>query len=156
MNFKKAIIYWLLAAVWMIVIFQFSGKPAQESDTQSLFIIKQINIIANNFGFKGEILNNDWNYFIRKIAHTCEYAVLGILLFLAFSSSGITDKKLLLYTILFCIIYAVTDEIHQVFIPGRAAKVTDVLIDTFGGLIGIGISRIFGSLKWYNKRIIRE
>lgn len=147
MDFKKAINYWLLVAVWMVVIFQFSDKPAQRSDTQSLFIIKQINIIANNLGFKGELLNNDWNYFVRKAAHTCEYAMLGILLFLAFSSTGIVNKKLLVYTILICVIYAVTDEIHQAFVPGRAAKVTDVLIDTFGSLIGIGLIKVFGFLN---------
>ncbi|MGE5472672.1 MAG: VanZ family protein [Ignavibacteriales bacterium] len=156
MDLKRVIIYWFLAIIWMSIIFQFSSKPAIQSDTQSLFVIQEINRIANNFGFKGEFLNNGWNYFIRKIAHTLEYAVLGMLLCLALSSTGIKDKKLFLYSILICLIYAVTDEIHQAFVPGRAAKVTDVLIDTFGGFIGIGLTSLLAHFKWHNGRIIKE
>ena len=37
------------------------------------------------------------------------------------------------------ILYAITDEIHQLFIPGRNGNVVDVLIDSCGGLIGIGV-----------------
>jgi VanZ family protein len=37
----------------------------------------------------------------------------------------------------FCILYAVADELHQLFVPGRAASPVDVLIDTGGALLGI-------------------
>lgn len=53
MDLKRVIIYWFLAIIWMSIIFQFSSKPAIQSDTQSLFVIQEINRIANNFGFKG-------------------------------------------------------------------------------------------------------
>lgn len=138
----------------MCVIFQFSSEPAKQSDTKSLFVIQEINKVANSFGFTGEFLDNNWNNFIRKIAHAWEYAVLCILLYLAVSALGIKDKKLLLGSLLICLIYAITDEFHQAFVPGRAARVTDVMIDTSGGFIGLVIMKIGESFP--RKKIIKE
>ena len=44
-----------------------------------------------------------------------------------------------LYTIIFCMLYAATDEFHQLFVPGRGAQVRDVVIDTCGSLIGTAV-----------------
>jgi len=155
MNFKKASFYWLLVIAWMCIIFLFSSKPAQQSDTQSLFVIQEINKLANSFGFQGELLDNNWNYFIRKSAHAWEYAVLCMLLYLAVSALGARGKKLFLGALLVCIIYAITDEIHQAFVPGRAARVTDVIIDTAGGFLGLIIMRILNDL-WQKRRRVME
>ena len=38
---------------------------------------------------------------------------------------------------LICVIYAISDEIHQLFVPGRAGQVRDVLIDSAGSFLGI-------------------
>jgi len=155
MDFKKAITYWLLVIIWMYVIFHFSSEPAKQSDTQSLFVIQVINKASNSFGFTGELLDNNWNNFIRKTAHASEYAMLCILLYLAVSALGVKDKKLFLSALLICLIYAVTDEIHQAFVPGRAARVTDVMIDTSGGFAGLIIISIGNFFSW-GKKIIRE
>ena len=42
-----------------------------------------------------------------------------------------------------CVIYAMSDEFHQLFVPGRTCKLTDVLIDSSGSLLGICIVIIF-------------
>jgi VanZ family protein len=44
----------------------------------------------------------------------------------------------------FCVLYAVSDEVHQLFVPGRGAQVTDVLIDNAGAFVGIGIYEVLG------------
>ena len=45
----------------------------------------------------------------------------------------------MLITLVFCFLYAITDEIHQMFVPGRAAMIRDVIIDSCGALCSISI-----------------
>ena len=70
-----------------------------------------------------------WDLALRKIAHAAEYAVLGALL------AARLGKELPAVAI--GIAYAVTDEVHQAFVPGRQGAVMDVLIDAVGVLIGV-------------------
>ena len=48
-------------------------------------------------------------------------------------------RRAVILSSLFVMLYAVSDEIHQIFVPGRGPLVTDVLIDTVAGLIGIAL-----------------
>jgi VanZ family protein len=70
-----------------------------------------------------------WDLVLRKLAHLAEYAVLGALLLRAV---GMRVPALLAG-----VAYAVSDEIHQTFVPGRQGSVLDVLIDSAGVVIGI-------------------
>jgi VanZ family protein len=70
-----------------------------------------------------------WDLVLRKIAHAAEFAVLGFLLLRA---AGGTQLALGLG-----IAYAVSDEIHQHFVPGRLGSPLDVLIDSVGVLAGV-------------------
>lgn len=70
------------------------------------------------------------------------YLVLGIFVINAFVVSGIRGYKAFFFSLIFCLLYAASDEIHQLFVQGRGAKATDVLIDSIGALIGIGIYNI--------------
>ena len=73
----------------------------------------------------------DWDLVLRKIAHTGEYAVLGALLARATGHAGVAFGLGLLY--------AVSDEIHQSFVPGRHGAPLDVAIDALGVAIGIAL-----------------
>ena len=70
-----------------------------------------------------------WDTVLRKLAHTMEYAILGFLLLRALGRE--------LPAFLAAVAYAVTDELHQHFVPGRHASPYDVMIDAFGALVGI-------------------
>jgi VanZ family protein len=70
-----------------------------------------------------------WDTVLRKLAHTLEYAILGFLLLRALGRE--------LPAFLVAVGYAVTDEVHQHFVPGRHASPYDVLIDAFGALVGV-------------------
>ena len=70
-----------------------------------------------------------WDLALRKVAHAAEYAVLGALLLRAVGRE--------LPAVAIGIAYAVTDEIHQTFIPGRHGAPLDVLIDAAGVLVGV-------------------
>lgn len=117
----------LLAIAWMIFIFIMSSFNSIESSSQSGFIV---NIISNILNINNtEILS----LIIRKLAHFTEYLILGILVS---NAIHIHNKKIYL-AIIICIIYAISDEIHQLFVPGRSCQITDICIDTLGTLTGI-------------------
>ena len=71
------------------------------------------------------------------IEHILEYAILGFLLSVAIKTE---NKKMLKWTIFWAIliatIYGITDEIHQLFVPGRTASVFDAFLDCIGAIIG--------------------
>ena len=70
-----------------------------------------------------------WDLVLRKLAHAAEFAVLGALLLRASGRAGVA---LALGTL-----YAVSDELHQVFVPGRLGSPLDVAIDTVGVAVGV-------------------
>ena len=70
-----------------------------------------------------------WDLVLRKIAHAAEYAVLGALLLRATGRVGLA--------LALGVAYAVSDEIHQAFVPGREGAPLDVVIDTIGVACGV-------------------
>ena len=117
----------LLVILWMLLIFIMSSANSTESNSQSNYIV---DIIAN-------ILNinnlNKLSYIIRKLAHLSEYFILGML---TNNMVKIHNKKTII-SVIICILYAVSDEIHQSFVPGRSAQIIDILIDSIGATLGI-------------------
>ncbi len=76
-------------------------------------------------------------YAVRKLAHVAEYAVLGFLLARLFLFHfHETVRHALVLSVLGGLIYAMSDEIHQVFVFGRQGKFTDVLFDGLGLVLG--------------------
>jgi len=129
---------------WMYLIFSFSAKSAVQSGADSMFITDYI------IGF---FVDNPSQYLldiietvIRKLAHFAEYAVLGLLVCYCMRSFG-ANVKALRYAILICFVYALSDEIHQYFVPGRACRVYDMLIDTCGGAFGYFSYRIISKIR---------
>lgn len=129
----------VLVAIWMIIIFIMSSFNSVESSNQSNFIV---DIIANIFKIENiELLS----FIIRKIAHYTEYLILGLLVINMFTKNNINN--LYLISIIFCIIYAISDEIHQFLIPGRACQIKDILIDSIGSITGIYLYKLISKRK---------
>jgi len=78
---------------------------------------------------------------VRKAAHLVEYAVLGILAWRAArfdpAFGSFSPRRKFWFALLFCMLYASTDEFHQSFVPARHPKVDDVLLDTCGSGLGL-------------------
>lgn len=74
----------------------------------------------------------------RKLAHFIIYLVLGGASYLALPKDWSIPRRITL-GISLCFIYAVTDELHQLFVPGRSAQLLDVFIDTLGSSVGLAI-----------------
>lgn len=81
---------------------------------------------------------------VRKIAHLLEYALLGALVHLLLRSYGL---RMWWLTMLIGVAYAVSDEVHQAFVPGRLGVPTDVLIDAVGVAAGLLIVRYIDHIR---------
>ena len=87
-----------------------------------------------------------WHWIVRKGAHFTEYAVLAMLVANALRTYG----KLRWYLpVAISAAYAVSDEVHQYFVPGRACRLLDMGIDTCGALFG---TVVFSLLLWLIKK----
>ena len=128
-----------LVLIWMTIIFIMSSFNAEDSANQSNFIV---NIIANIFNIENVKL---LSLIIRKLAHFTEYLILGTLVINMFTKNN--AKKTYLLSILLCIIYAISDEIHQIFTPGRACQIKDILIDSVGSITGIYLFKLLKKRK---------
>ncbi len=117
-----------LTFILMCVIFYLSHQEASESSQLSNSLISKI------FEFIGVLIPVK---VIRKTAHACEFCLLAFLFSNSFTLSEI--KKWHIFSFVSTVLYACTDEIHQIFIPGRAGRFSDILIDAAGALIGIAV-----------------
>ena len=137
----------ILLILWMIVIFIMSNSPSVESINQSNFITNLINKILNVKNI--ELLD----FIVRKLAHLFEYAVLGVLTINCLKDYKV--KKIIVFSIIICFLYACSDEIHQLFIMGRSGKFIDVIIDTIGASIGVLVYNFIYNTLNYKKKMIK-
>lgn len=126
----------LLVIIWMSLIFWFSHQSATVSSGMSSGLLYQLLNILNNL-FSDIPINLDiLHTLIRKTAHFTIYFILGILVYRMLDAEEKRYRHHALISILVCALYAVSDEIHQLFINGRSGELGDVLIDTVGSAIG--------------------
>lgn len=137
----KRMVLTILLITLMMVIFLFSNQNATVSqgvsDKVTTNIIDTITSITNRSITNDEKQNliKNTRTIIRKTAHFTLYFILGIISFMTIASYNF--KKPILYSIIFCLLYACGDEIHQLFLDGRTPKIIDVLIDTIGSSLSI-------------------
>lgn len=83
--------------------------------------------------------------FIDKLAHFFIYIPLGFLVgrALYLSENKVVEKKFIILTLVFCLLYAASDEFHQLFVRNRCAEILDVLFDFFGSVTGLIIFNFF-------------
>jgi len=146
--------YWLPTALWMLLIFGASGD--------TLSAERSSRIIA-------PILRWLWPqmpaaevaqivFLVRKGAHFTEYAVLAILLWHALWKPRWGDQRpwswpVAGFALLLTGLYALSDEIHQSFVPMRTGSGWDVLVDTAGALTGLLLAA--AAYHWLARRRAR-
>lgn len=131
----KGILFLCLSVLWMGFIFYMSSQTAEVSGADSGAIVKFIENAVPSFKSSGVALYLET--IVRKCAHFFEYSVLGFLVFGFFNYKSVSPKAKILFSALVCTVYAVSDEVHQLFVEGRACRAYDVLIDFFGSVVGI-------------------
>lgn len=137
--------------LWMGVIFYLSHQPAEASSQLSGgitdWIVSSIEKVIP-FKINIELLHT----FVRKTAHFTAYFVLGLLLVITIQASRKLKRASI--SLIIAVIYAITDEFHQTFIPGRSGELRDVLIDSVGALTGI-IFFLIITFIWNRKKAAR-
>lgn len=103
---------WLLVALWMVAIFAVSAQPQLPHLPDSLL-----------------------DLLFKKTAHATAYAILCALWLNAFRTAALPQKVAVPLALFLTFGYAISDEWHQTFVPGRHGQPSDVLIDTTGALI---------------------
>lgn len=132
----------------MVLIFYLSHQPATESNELSTGITEKIVETVEKIAPDIDIDIGSFNHIIRKNGHFFAYLVLGILVVNGLRGSGVSGYKGFILALLICVLYAVSDEIHQLYVPGRGGQVKDVIIDSAGALVGIlGYCLKFSSVK---------
>lgn len=130
-----------LSILQMCFIFIMSSFGHNSSDAQSNLFV---DFIAQNFphvrhGLENNLISlSTLIFLVRKTAHFTEYAILGALFYLNVIQLPKLNRypKKILLPIFFSFLYACTDEIHQIFVPGRSSQFRDILIDTLGASFG--------------------
>ncbi len=145
-HWKTRIKNWLPVCAWACLIFVFSTDHFSSANTAQLFgslsswLFPEIPTeeIAPVHGL------------MRKLGHWTEYFVLAVLMMRALRKE--TGKNLELrhaaHALIFILIYALSDELHQVFVPSRTASLGNVMIDVLGGICGILW------MVWYRRGIL--
>ena len=133
----------LLVIAWMVFIFCMSAQGSDDSKRSSGFFTKLVNLL---FGIEeGTEAFNVLTTVVRKCAHIFEFAMLSALSLVTLCHYEMKYRARVISSFGFTVFYAATDEIHQFFGDGRACRFTDVLIDAFGGALGI----LFVTLIFY-------
>lgn len=137
---KIKIIKAILIVIWMIVIFNFSNQGGNKSSSTSSKVTRVIiNTVTKDKEEPNKQTMEHIEKVVRKCAHYTIYTIGGFLIMNYTYSLEKTKKQMKLESLLFGAFYAATDELHQYFVPGRSAQITDVGLDTLGVLTGIYI-----------------
>lgn len=142
------ILYIMLSLGIMVLIFSLSGDSGSESSALSDWVKDRLYGALNTIFpdlFVSFITTN-----IRKIAHFTIYLCLGITTSLSLTECYLIRRPDSVIPVFafgipwnICILYAITDEIHQRFVPGRCGCIKDVLIDALGALVGCTVIYFF-------------
>jgi VanZ family protein len=121
-------VFWLPPLIWAFVIFYISsGSVPKAGPTYWV------------------------DFAIKKAAHLLEYAIFAILFYRAFKNSGWGKSQSVTIALFLAILYGATDELHQLFTPGRESRIRDVIFDTIGA--GAGLYLIWKLLPKMPKRL---
>lgn len=142
-NVLRGILIVLLLCTFYI-IFGFSSQDGKESGGISKritnFILEKSSKYNSLEQTKKEEVSIRTERIIRKIAHFSIYTLVGFLLMALFSTYENIKRKYQIYiSAIIGILYAISDEIHQSFTPGRGPKITDVFIDSLGVFFGMAV-----------------
>jgi VanZ family protein len=128
---------------WMGLMFYFSTKGWGGQETQSGLekLLSLLPFIREQFSHADLA---QLNFVARKMAHFTEYAILTLLGYLAWSVSlGQASLQAVRHALFCSIVFAISDEFHQLFEAGRTSLLTDVLINCLGAsLVALVLQRV--------------
>lgn len=149
------LIFLILVLFWMGVIFKFSSANGEKSTGTSRSSLERIITLFNKNIDKNKLeeIVIKYDVVLRKCTHFCIYLVGGVLLYcMYFSLNKLINNGLVyikVYSVITGSLYAISDELHQYFVPGRSGEIKDVLLDSSGVITGL-------FLVWLLFKIIKK
>lgn len=139
---KRQTVFFVLSVLFAILIFCFSARTGVESKGDSYTVGMEFGRIVHpdfkNWSEEAQLaFAAKVDYPIRKLAHATEYAVFAMLICGVWLDARRKRKLSALFAWGIATVYAMTDEIHQLFVPGRSGQVKDVLLDSCGAAVGV-------------------
>ena len=131
----QAWVRWSITLAWAVLIFDLSTSTFGGSLTawllRELLLVLRLSISESAFA--------TLHFLFRKLAHCTEYAIFSVLLYHCILNSNRTEWRVraAAWSVFAAGLYSLTDEFHQLFVPGRGASLIDCGIDTTGALIGM-------------------
>lgn len=156
------VLAWAMVLAVSLSIFLFSHQPAEESDKVSRSTLEGVlqQVVPDYQKMEPaeqESMIQKYHGKIRNCAHFGLYLLWGFAVGCLLTTYQMNKKTLSIITVTAGILYAVSDEIHQKFIPGRAMEFSDVCTDTGGVLVGLTIFLLIGfCVMRKRKHIISE
>lgn len=153
-NRKTRYLFLIPVIIWMVFIFYMSSRTGNESTEQSsiisTFLTNVLEKVRQDGPQETERLNAVLETVIRKAAHMVEYAILFLLSYLAMVKISKSENRIYnkLTAALISLLYACTDEMHQLLVPGRSGKMRDVAIDMIGVIFVLLCMKLAESPKW--------
>ena len=155
---KYIVISFLATILCMIAIFMLSAQPATESNGNSKMIVTRL--FDTSVKLSGDSITEQQkaafvesiNSIARDLMHSAVYFLLGI--FAQITAIGVFREYFLssVITFTFCVVYGFSDEIHQLFVPGRSFQLIDLGMDSIGALVAIALVVFVCSIKRFNKK----
>ena len=123
MSINALLSSWLPVLAWAALIFGISSVPSLDT----------------GWGL--------WDFLLRKAAHMVEFAVLTLLVLRGVGRTwpAVRRDRALAAAALSALLYAVSDEVHQAYVPGRGPSAVDVVID------GAGVAAAIGFAHWWRR-----
>lgn len=114
----KRIKYWLPVILWALLIFLLSSRALPE------------------------VTGTYWGDFtFKKLSHLVFYGILAVLIYRALVFEGMSKLKAIYFSVVFSMLYGISDEIHQSFVPGRQPHIRDIIFDTIGAGMSLLITK---------------
>ena len=124
-----------------IVIFSLSAQNGQESSKLSDgFIDRMLSILLKDLSIENKaIIIEKISFGIRKLAHFTLYFIVGSDAIMLLKTYKLKNKEQVSIALMIGVVFAVFDEIHQMFVGGRSGEIRDVCIDSCGAAFGMCI-----------------
>lgn len=135
----KRIVLVILILLWMYIVFGFSGQNGEISGGLSLKLVKIF--------IQDKKVIEIVHPIVRKLAHFSLYTLGGFLIFSFIETFKLRKRTVFVITLILGILYAISDEFHQMFIAGRSAQIADVLIDSGGIIFGSIVCIVYSKLS---------
>ena len=128
---RRVVLRWLAVVLWLAFIFFMSSRDATQLSEGFFEQVKQLlaTMLNTLFGYHEDP--------VSPFCHFCEYAVLGGLLLNALRVHTQSLRTACLAGVAIASVYGITDEIHQLFVPGRFCDPADWVVDTCGAALGV-------------------